>query len=140
MRLDTLTLAERSERMSRVRSATNKSTELRLIALLRTTGIKGWRRGVAMPGKPDFVFRAAKLAVFVDGCFWHRCPRHGRIPKTRVEFWTAKLARNRNRDQEVGKMLRKNGWRVLRIWEHELTRKYETRLAARIQRTISNCS
>ena len=135
--MDTLTVAERSERMSRVRAATNKSTELRLIALLRATGITGWRRGAALPGKPDFVFRTVRLAVFVDGCFWHGCPHHARTPKSRVAFWKAKLARNAQRDHEVRSVLRKCGWRVLRVWEHELARKNQARLARRIQRAVT---
>ena len=108
--------------MPRVRAAKNKSTEIRLIALLRVAGITGWRRGALLPGKPDLIFRAAKLAVFVDGCFWHGCPRHGRTPKTRVAFWTAKLARNAQRDRAVSRALRASGWTVLRIWECALAR------------------
>ena len=130
---DTLTVAERSERMSRVRSRGNRATELRLIAMFRAHRITGWRRGMRVAGKPDFVFHASKLVVFVDGCFWHGCLRHGRIPKTRVAFWKAKLARNAQRDREVRSVLRKYGWRVLRVWEHELARKDEARLARRIQ-------
>jgi DNA mismatch endonuclease (patch repair protein) len=123
--------------MSRVHSRGNRATELRLIALLRVHHITGWRRGASLPGKPDFIFRAAKLAVFVDGCFWHGCRRHGRMPKTRVAFWKAKLARNTRRDREVGRALREYGWQVLRIWEHELARKDEARLARRIRRALT---
>ena len=134
---DTLTVAERSERMSGIRSHGNRATELRLVALLRVHNITGWRRGVSLPGKPDFVFRVSKIAVFVDGCFWHGCPHHARTPKSRVAFWKAKLARNAQRDSEVRSTLRKRGWRVLRVWEHELTRKNEARLARRIQRVFT---
>lgn len=134
---DTLTAKERSKRMSLVRSSGNKATELRLLALLREHRISGWRREVPVLGKPDFVFRAAKLAVFVDGCFWHGCPRHGRMPKSRVAFWAAKLARNIERDREVRRGLRKQGWRVLRIWEHELAERNVTRLLARIRAALA---
>lgn len=134
---DTLTVAERSERMSRVRSRENRATELRLIALMRKHRITGWRRGVPLPGKPDFVLRASKLAMFVDGCFWHGCPRHRRIPKTRVAFWKTKLARNVQRDREVRKVLRERGWRVFRIWEHELVRRNEAQLLRRIRAAIT---
>lgn len=75
--------------MSRVRSRGNRATELRLSALFRENGITGWRRAVSLLGKPDFIFRVEKVAVFVDGC-----PRHARVPKTRVAFWALKLARN----------------------------------------------
>ncbi|MBI3416101.1 MAG: DNA mismatch endonuclease Vsr [Verrucomicrobia bacterium] len=134
---DTLTAVERSERMSRIRSHGNRATELRLIALMREHRITGWRRGAPLLGKPDFVFRAAKLAVFVDGCFWHGCPRHARIPKTRVAFWKAKLARNAQRDREVKSTLRRRGWRVLRIWEHELAQRNEAQLLRRIRAALS---
>ena len=135
--MDTLTAAERSARMSRIRGAKNKSTELRLIALLRVAGITGWRRGALLPGKPDLIFRAAKLAVFVDGCFWHGCPRHGRTPKTRVAFWTAKLARNAQRDRDVTRALRAAGWTVFRIWECALARSRAGRTVARIVRFLA---
>jgi DNA mismatch endonuclease (patch repair protein) len=134
---DILTKAKRSALMARVRSARNASTEQRLAHLLREQGITGWRRGAPLPGKPDFVFRAARLAVFVDGCFWHGCPRHGRTPKSRVAFWTTKLARNAQRDREVRSALRRRRWRVLRIWEHELARKNETQLLRRIRAALT---
>ena len=118
--MDPLTPAQRSERMSRVRSSGNASTELRLIQLFRQHGITGWRRKVPLPGRPDFVFRAARLAVFVDGCFWHGCPKHKRLPKSRPDFWAPKLERNRQRDREVNRTLRGKGWTVVRIWECSL--------------------
>ena len=134
---DTLTATERSERMSRIRSFGNRATELRFIALIREHRITGWRRGSLLPGKPDFIFRVAKVAVFVDGCFWHGCPRHARTPKTRVRFWKTKLARNAQRDREVRKSLRERGWRVLRIWEHELAQRNEAQLLRRIRATLN---
>lgn len=133
---DTLTVAERSERMSRVRSRGNCATELRLIAFLRKHHVVGWRRRVRLPGKPDFIFRKAKLALFVDGCFWHGCPRHGRIPKSRVTFWKTKIARNAARDLEINRILQKRRWRVVRIWEHELAKKNESKLILKIQRAL----
>lgn len=134
---DTLTVAERSERMSRVRSRGNHATELRLIALFREQRITGWRRGMPLLGRPDFIFRAAKVAVFVDGCFWHGCPRHARTPKSRVKFWTAKLVRNAQRDREVSRILRASGWTVLRIWECALTRSQAARTIARVARALA---
>jgi DNA mismatch endonuclease (patch repair protein) len=84
--------------------------------------------------RPDFVFRTRKLAVFVDGCFWHGCPIHATQPKQNARFWREKIARNQARDRLVTRTLRARGWRVLRLWEHELTRKYERRLLARLRR------
>ena len=134
--VDTLTTAERSERMSRVRSRGNHATELRLANLMRAHRITGWRRGVALPGKPDFVFRREQIAVFVDGCFWHGCPRHGRTLKTRVAFWKTKLSRNAKRDRAVSRKLREAGWTVLRIWECALTSHHVERTLSRITRTL----
>ncbi len=82
--------------------------------------------------------RAAKLAVFVDGCFWHGCPRHATMPANNRAFWTAKLARNAQRDREVTRTLRKAGWCVVRVWECALTRTRSARTAARIKRVLAN--
>ncbi len=122
--------------MSRIRSRGNRATELRLIALMREHGITGWRRNARVFGNPDFIFSAAKLAVFVDGCFWHGCPRHATMPATNRAFWKAKLARNAQRDHEVTRALRKAGWRVLRVWECALTRGRSGRTAARLRRSL----
>jgi len=81
---------------------------------------------------PDFVFPKPKLALFVDGCFWHGCPKHGTQPKGNAAFWRKKISGNQARDRLVTWTLRKAGWRVFRIWEHELARKNESRLLKRI--------
>jgi DNA mismatch endonuclease (patch repair protein) len=88
----------------------------------------------ALRVRPDFVFRARRVAVFVDGCFWHGCPRHYRRPGSRRAFWDAKIARNQERDREVTRALRRAGWTVLRVWEHELAKKNERRLLSRLHR------
>ena len=133
---DVFTPQRRAEIMGRVRSRGNASTELRLMRLLRAHGITGWRRAASLVGSPDFVWRGKRLAVLVDGCFWHGCRFHGHIPRSRVEYWTSKLARNKARDRFVTRALRRRGWRVLRIWEHELQRKNEARLLRRIKRAL----
>jgi DNA mismatch endonuclease (patch repair protein) len=73
-----------------------------------------------LPGSPDFVFREQRIAVFVDGCFWHGCPKHFRVPKSNVRFWKSKIEGNRSRDFRVRSDLRRLGWRVVRIWEHSM--------------------
>lgn len=112
----------------------NKATELRLIGIFKTHRITGWRRQWQLGGKADFVFPKLKLAVFVDGCFWHGCPVPATRPKSNSAFWETKLARNQARDRFVNRSLRAQGWKGLRIWEHELTAKNEKRLAARLRR------
>ena len=129
---DIFSKRKRSAVMAAVRSHGNRGTELRLIAIFRSHKITGWRRHHVIFGKPDFVFPKLKLAVFVDGCFWHGCPLHGTKPATNAKFWHAKIARNQARDRLVTRALRARGWRVLRIWEHELSRKNESRLLGRL--------
>ena len=133
---DVFTKAKRSEVMSRIRSRGNKDTELALAKLLRRNKITGWRRHQKIFGKPDFVFPKFKLALFVDGCFWHGCPKHETKPKNNRAFWRRKFSRNKERDVLVTRTLRRVGWRVLRVWEHELARKNEIRLVRRILRSF----
>jgi DNA mismatch endonuclease, patch repair protein len=88
---DVFTISKRSEVMSLIRSRGNKETELRLALLFRASGIRGWRRNWRLFGNPDFVFPAARVAVFVYGCFWHGCPQHANMPANNREFWLKKL-------------------------------------------------
>lgn len=130
--MDVLNKADRSRLMSHVRSGGNKGTELKLILFFRAHRITGWRRRQSLFGKPDFVFRESRVVVFVDGCFWHGCPLHGRIPKSNRRFWVLKFAANVERDRLVSRTLRVRGWKVIRVWEHELARKSARKLLARL--------
>lgn len=120
--------------MAAIRATGNKDTEIKLAALFRKHGIRGWRRHVKVTGKPDFVFRERRLAVFVDGCFWHGCPTHGHQPKTNRRYWMAKLARNRLRDRQINRSLRTSGWRVVRVWAHELSQPQQ--VLSRVKRAL----
>jgi len=121
---DVFTKSKRSEVMSRIRSRGNKATELELAKIFRANRITGWRRNQPVFGRPDFVFRKVRVAVFVDGCFWHGCPQHATKPRTNAAFWRKKFAANKARDLVVNRTLRKARWKVVRIWEHELERKH----------------
>ena len=134
---DVFSSEKRSEVMSKIRSAGNRSTEQKLASLLRLHKISGWRRNYPAFGKPDFVFPAFRIVVFVDGCFWHSCPLRGhcQIPKTRTEWWTNKLNRTRARDRKVVRVLRANGWAVARIWEHSLAKPLRT--IRRLQKLVA---
>lgn len=123
--------------MSRVRGRGNKKTELRLIELFRSEKICGWRRNSRLRGKPDFVFEDRKLAVFVDGCFWHGCSKHGTIPSNNHGFWKEKLTQNRIRDRVTDRSLRSLGWRVFRIWQHELSKRNERTVIRRIRAALA---
>jgi DNA mismatch endonuclease (patch repair protein) len=133
---DVFSSRKRSQIMSCVRGKGNKATEIALIKLLRRLGVSGWRRSAPLFGKPDFVFPEHRVAIFVDGCFWHGCPKHGTQPASNGAFWKAKLSRNKHRDRSVTRALKQCGWRVLRIWQHEFSRRNERRLIKRIQRAI----
>jgi DNA mismatch endonuclease (patch repair protein) len=146
---DVFSKRKRSEVMSRIRGRGNKDTELALARLLRAHKISGWRRHVRvtvesswlrvdsrkqsrnpqpstinpqLAVRPDFVFLKSRTAIFVDGCFWHGCPKHATKPANNRAFWKKKLAGNKTRDRFVNRTLRRAGWRVIRIWECDLAR------------------
>lgn len=118
--MDRITSEQRSRNMSAVRGSRNKTTEIRFIKILMSAGIIGWRRNIKMFGRPDFVFRRLKVAVFVDGCFWHGCGKHGSIPETNKFFWETKINANMIRDKKVTVYYKSRGWISVRIWEHDV--------------------
>jgi DNA mismatch endonuclease, patch repair protein len=118
---DVFSKEKRSEVMSKIKGKGNRDTELKMIKILKNNHISGWRRNQKVFGKPDFVFRKKKVAIFVDGCFWHCCPIHSTIPKNNNDFWVKKLQSNISRDKVVNQELIRRGWNVIRIWEHELS-------------------
>lgn len=124
---------KRSEIMKKVRSRNNKSTELKLIQVFRENSIKGWRRGYPVKGHPDFVFLDKKIAVFVDGCFWHGHDCRNTRPADHAEYWAKKRERNIRYDKEVTAMFEQRGWRVIRIWECELKKKNRELLLRKIE-------
>jgi DNA mismatch endonuclease (patch repair protein) len=120
----------RSRLMSAIRGKHTKSTEVALRMALVRSGVRGWVLHAShLPGKPDVLFWRQRVAVFVDGCFWHACPQCGHVPKTRSVFWEAKLARNRERDRRVTAALRVTGYSVVRLWEHAFASAGGTRVA-----------
>jgi len=150
--VDKLTPEKRSAVMAKIRGRNNQATDVRLARLLRQSHISGWRRHVRLTAgrrevrsegnlrelgldqapttrprvtRPDFVFAGKRLAVFVDGCFWHSCPKHSNMPQSNRMFWERKLTANKRRDMEITKSLRSAGWAVVRIWEHDLVKRPE---------------
>ncbi len=134
--MDNVDKNTRSHVMAAVRARGNLSTEMRLRMLLVKRGIIGWR---VLPknivGNPDFVFSDARLAIFVDGCFWHGCAHCYRRPSSNRDYWDAKVKRNMQRDKSLRAKLRRSGWSVLRIWEHELKENPEACIA-KIERKL----
>jgi DNA mismatch endonuclease (patch repair protein) len=106
--------------MQTVRSKQNKSTELRLIKLFKENNISGWRRNYSVKGHPDFVFLNKRVAIFLDGCFWHGHDCRNTTPKDNAEYWTKKREKNRQRDLRITEHFQSRGWKVVRIWECEL--------------------
>jgi DNA mismatch endonuclease, patch repair protein len=110
----------RSEIMASIGSRGNTTTEKRMVAILRSLGLRGWRRHYKIRGTPDFVFVSRRVCIFVDGDFWHGNPDTLRIPKTNSSYWRTKISLTRRRDRLVTRYLKRTGWQVLRFWESDL--------------------
>jgi DNA mismatch endonuclease (patch repair protein) len=131
---DCFTKEKRSWVMSKIRCKGNHETEVRLAKIMRGQVINGWRRHLPLIGRPDFSFKKQRLVVFVDGCFWHGCPRCFRLPKQNRVFWRDKIGGNRRRDRSVNGRLRRLGWKVIRIRECQL--KHFGRVVSKIRLTM----
>lgn len=116
--MDILSPEQRSRCMSSIRGKDTKP-ELMLRKALWAVGLR-YRLRYKLPGRPDIVFPRYRVAIFVDGCFWHKCPVHFHAPEQNEKFWADKIARNVQRDQAVDRKLRELGWHVVRFWEHEV--------------------
>lgn len=125
--VDVLTKEQRSHCMSKIRSKGTKAE----LALKKDLRKHGFTYQPKITGKPDFAKRKDKIAIFIDGCFWHKCPKCYKEPKTRKSFWVEKIKRNVERDKEVNRLLKKEGWKVKRIWEHQIKKN--------LQRVLTKC-
>ena len=121
---DVLNQEQRKFNMSRIKGK-NTGPEVKLRKLLYFNGIRGYRVHYNLPGKPDIVFVKKRIAIFIDGCFWHKCPICFQEPETRKEFWMKKIHSNVERDKKTNDKLQKEGWNVIRIWEHEIRKNPE---------------
>lgn len=117
--VDVFSKQKRSEVMSKVRHKDSK-IEVEFRKKLWAEGFRYIKNSAKYFGKPDIVLPKYKTVIFIDSCFWHGCKRHGSIPATRVMFWTEKIDRNKSRDKEVNKYYKKEGWKAIRVWEHDL--------------------
>jgi len=107
--------------MQAVRGKGNSTTEARFRAALAKAGISGWRANCKLvSGSPDIFFPNARLAIFLDGCFWHGCDLCGHTPKKNSQFWGSKITRNKERDKRTTALLRRKGISVVRFWEHDI--------------------
>ena len=128
---------QRSQIMQKVKSRGNKSTELKLILVFRENNISGWRRNYKVKGHPDFVFLEKKIAIFVDGCFWHGHDCRNTTPSDNKEYWDRKRQRNIQHDREVTAIFEARGWTVIRIWECELKKKNAEILMKKLEPLLS---
>jgi DNA mismatch endonuclease (patch repair protein) len=119
---DVLTKEQRKYNMSMIKCK-NTKPEIILRKLLSANGVKGYRLNYPLTGKPDIVFGKYKLAIFIDGCFWHKCPKCFIQPESNKRFWKNKIKGNVERDKKVNKLLKKEGWKVIRFWEHLLRKR-----------------
>lgn len=120
---DVFSKEKRSDVMQRVKPKGNKSTEIKLMDYFKAHHITGWRRNYDVKGHPDFVFLNRRIAIFVDGCFWHGHNCRNTKPKDNAEYWDAKRQRNIEHDQAITSYFQQRGWTVIRIWECELKKK-----------------
>ena len=116
---DTVSKKKRSEIMSRIKNKDSK-IEIFFRKELWKKGFRYSKNSTKYFGKPDIVLLKHKTVIFIDSCFWHGCKKHCRIPSVRKKYWTEKIDRNKARDKEVSKHYKKQGWKVFRIWEHDL--------------------
>ena len=120
---DVFSSEKRSDIMRRVKSSKNKSTELKMIEYFLENNITGWRRNYPVKGHPDFVFLNQRIAVFVDGCFWHGHDCRNLRPSDNSDYWMAKIEKNKEHDRIITSQFEERHWRVIRIWECELKKK-----------------
>jgi DNA mismatch endonuclease (patch repair protein) len=133
---DVFSRRQRSKVMAACRGKGNRSTEARFRAALAAHGVAGWKmHSPSLPGRPDFVFAHPKIAVFVDGCFWHGCRECEKTPASNTGYWLKKIAGNRRRDRKITRALRSQGWLVVRLWEHDLRHRLK-KCVAIIQRAL----
>lgn len=136
--MDKISPAARSRNMSAIRSHGNRSTELALAVLLKQHGVHGWRRRQPVEGRPDFVWKENRVALFVDGCFWHGCPRCYQQPSSRRDYWKTKVLTNRKRDRMNRRKLSRSGWTVVQVWEHELGQiRWKEKAVTKVQEALS---
>jgi len=132
--MDNLTKEQRKRNMQNIRSQDTMpeklvARELRKRQIYYTSNVK------KIVGKPDFVFRRRKVAVFIDSDFWHGHPKRGIMPKTNKRYWTEKIANNKRRDRRVTQKLKVQGWKVIRIWEYDVKRRFD-KAFERIERAL----
>lgn len=130
---DIFTKKQRSKIMGCIRNK-DSGIEIAIRKLLYEMGYRYRKNYKKLPGKPDMVITASKLAIFVDACFWHGCPKHGKLPTSNRKFWREKIGNNKKRDRAINILLKKMGYKVLRIWEHQIKSENTEKLGKKISK------
>lgn len=125
--MDNLTKEQRSKNMRAIKFK-NTKMETIVCKALWSKGIRFRKNVMDLPGKPDIAIKKYKIVIFLDSCFWHKCPRHYTKPKTNSKFWENKIEANAIRDKEVNKYYSDYNWQIIRVWEHELKQDFDSTL------------
>lgn len=133
---DNLTKEQRRKNMSAIKS-THTKMEDKVCYALWNKGLRFRKNVKTLPGKPDIVIKKYKLVIFLDSCFWHKCPKHFKQPKSNLEYWIPKIDRNVNRDKEINKFYSEHNWHLMRIWEHEIKKDFDSTIN-KIEQFIKN--
>ena len=134
--MDRISRQRRSLVMSAVKGKGTR-LEQEFCQALRVEGLHAFvQNDKDLPGCPDVVFPHERVAIFIDSCFWHGCKYHLRMPATNVPYWTKKIDRNRKRDRAVSRLLRAKGWKVMRVWEHQVRRPSSNKRVLRSLRAV----
>lgn len=133
---DNLTKEQRRKNMSAIKS-THTKMEDKVCYALWNRGLRFRKNVKTLPGKPDIAIKKHKLVIFLDSCFWHKCPKHFKQPKSNLEYWIPKIDRNVNRDKEINKFYSEHNWHLMRIWEHEIKKDFDSTIN-KIEQFIKN--
>lgn len=129
---DTVSKKKRSEIMSKIKSKDTK-IEIKFRKAIWKAGFRYRKNPKGYFGKPDLVLKKYKTVIFIDSCFWHGCKKHCRLPSTKQKYWIPKIERNKQRDKQVNRHYKKEGWKVLRVWEHQLKNDFDYQKLTKIK-------
>ena len=134
---DNLTPEQRHKNMTHIKSS-NTKIEKDITKALWNLGYRFSKNVKDLPGKPDIAIKKYKIVIFLDSCFWHKCPEHFKKPKSNLEYWEPKIKRNVERDAEINSYYQQKNWHILRIWEHEVKKDFDNTLL-KIKKFIESC-
>lgn len=135
--MDKFTKEKRSEIMSKIKSKDTK-IEVEFRKAIWKAGFRYRKNQTKYFGKPDLVLKKYKTVIFIDSCFWHGCKKHCRLPATNKKYWIEKIERNKKRDKEVRRYYKKIGWKIIRVWEHDILKNFDKTIV-KVVDFLENC-